>query len=335
VKLGVRSLKRCLWISISSEALCSTVGKPEETALQDKTGVVPVEAVEVLRSGRIVSPVPTLSTLSSRHAGWDGIAMESFNDVPACSVPEHEHPTHFLNLQRLGQVTFEWTTDGRTRRAKHGPGNLYILPAGTRDRLTRSGPTDQIVLVMARQFLARALDETAHLADIELITHWNLRDRHIASLMVALHADLEDGSPAGPLYGESLGVALAHYLIRRYSTRAPREFKYEGGIPTVRLNRVLDFMRGNCAKEMRLWELAQLAGMSPHYFCELFKKSTGLSPHQYSLRCRIDRAKMFLRSAQFTISQIAKATGFADQSHFTKVFRRIVGVTPTQFRQMS
>ena len=153
VKLGVRSLKRCLWISISSEALCSTVGKPEETALQDKTGVVPVEAVEVLRSGRIVSPVPTLSTLSSRHAGWDGIAMESFNDVPACSVPEHEHPTHFLNLQRLGQVTFEWTTDGRTRRAKHGPGNLYILPAGTRDRLTRSGPTDQIVLVMAPQFL--------------------------------------------------------------------------------------------------------------------------------------------------------------------------------------
>jgi len=302
--------------------------------LQDKTGVVPVEAVEVLRGGQIVSPVPALSTLSSRHVGWDGIAMESFNDVPACSVPEHEHPTHFLNLQRSGKIRFQWTTDGRTRSAEHGPGNLYLLPAGTRDRLTRSGPTSQIVLVLAPHFLARALDETAHLADIELITHWNLRDRHIASLMLALHADLEDGSPAGPLYGESLGVALAHYLIRRYSVRAPREAQYQSGIPTVRLNRVLDFIGQNYAKEMRLWELARIAGMSPHYFCGLFKKTTGLSPHQYSLRCRIDRAKEFLRSPQYTIIQVAKATGFLDQSHFTKVFHRIVGVTPTRFRQM-
>jgi AraC family transcriptional regulator len=297
--------------------------------------ILPIMAVELLRGRNAIPPFPTLPTVSSRHVGWDGIAMESFIDVPACSVPEHEHPTHFLNLQRSGQITFEWMTDGRTRRAKHGPGNLYILPAGTRDRLTRSGPTDQIVLVMAPQFLARALDETAHLADIELITHWNLRDRHIACLMLALHADLEDGSPAGPLYGESLGVALAHYLIRRYSVRASRQLENKGGMPTVRLNRVLDFMRGNCAKEMRLWELARLAGMSPHYFCELFKKSTGLSPPQYSLRCRIDRAKIFLRSPQYTVSRVTKATGFADQSHFTKVFRRIVGVTPTQFRQVS
>jgi AraC family transcriptional regulator len=188
---------------------------------------------------------------------------------------------------------------------------------------------------MAPYFLAKALEETAHLADVELIPNWNLRDAHIASLMLALYADLEDSSPAGPLYGESLGVALAHYLIRRHSVRAPHRLEYKGGMPTVRLNRVIDFMRQNCASETRLGELAHLAGMSPHYFCELFKKSTGLSPHQYSLRCRIDRARVFLRSPHYTVSRVAKATGFADQSHFTKVFRRIVGVTPTQFRQPS
>ena len=91
-------------------------------------------------------------------------------------------------------------------------------------------------------------------------------------------------------------------------------------------------MRQNYAKETRLWEFAQLAGMSPHYFCELFKKSTGLSPYQYSLQCRTDRAKQFLKSRQLTVGQVAKATGFADQSHFGKVFRRFVGVTPVQFR---
>lgn len=301
----------------------------------DTTDILPTIAVELLRGRNAISPFPTAPRVSSRHVGWHGIAMESFNDVPACSIPEHEHPIHMLNFQTSGQTKCEWTTEGRTRRAEHGPGSLYILPTGTRDRFTRSAPTSHLVLVTAPYFLAGALEETAHLGDVELIPNWNVRDRHIASLMLALHADLEDESPAGPLYGESLAVALAHYLIRRYSVRAPRRLEYKGGMPTVRLNRVVDFMRQNYASETRLEELAHLAGMSPHYFCELFKKSTGLSPHQYSLRCRIDRAKIFLRSPQYTVSRVAKATGFADQSHFTKVFRRIVGVTPTQFRQVS
>jgi AraC-like DNA-binding protein len=134
------------------------------------------------------------------------------------------------------------------------------------------------------------------------------------------------------LYGQSLSVALAHYFIRRYAVRTTHDPEYGNGMPAVRLNRVLDFMRQNYSKETRLWELANLAGMSPHYFCELFKQSTGISPYQYSLRCRMDRAKEFLRSPQFTVRQVAEATGFADQSHFTKVFRRMVGVTPLQFR---
>ena len=300
-----------------------------------KTEIVPVKRVEVLRSGRRERPIPMLPTVSSRHAGWSGITFESFDNIPACTVPEHEHPAHFLNLLRSGQVTCKWWTNGgQTGSAEEGPGTIYILPAGTRDRLTRSGRTDQTMLVIAPNFLAGTLEETAHLDDIELTTHWDLRDRHILSVMLALHADLEDGSPAGPLYGESLGVALACYLIRRYSVHAPRPREYKGGIPTIRLNRVLDFMRQNCTRQTRLWELAEIAGMSPHYFCELFKKSTGLTPHQYSIRCRIDQAKIYLLERQLTLLQVAKATGFMDQSHFTKVFRRIVGVTPTQFREM-
>lgn len=300
----------------------------------DRAEIVPVTGVELIRGKNTIPPFPAPSNLSSRHVGWHGIAMESFNDVPACSIPEHEHPIHMLNLHKSGRAKCEWTTEGRTRRAEHGPGSLYLLPTGTRDRFTRSAPTSHLTLVMTPYFLSRALEETAHLADVELVPNWSLLDPHISSLMLTLSSDLKDGSPAGPLYGESLGVALAHYLIRRHSVRAIRQGVYKGGMPTLRLNRVLDFMRQNYAKETRLWELAQLAGMSPHYFCDLFKKSTGLTPHQYLVRCRIDQAKILLRGREFGISQIAKATGFADQSHFSKVFRRIVGVTPTQFRQM-
>jgi len=282
----------------------------------ESVGISPVRAVEVIRDGHRVSPILIPSAVSSRHVGWNGIALEAFHDVPASNIPEHEHPTHFLNLFTSGRIRAQWTMDGRTRTADHGPGTLYLLPAGSRDLATWSGPNSRILLVMEPRFLAGALDETTHLADVELRPNWSFQDRHIVAILRALHADL----------------ALAHYLVRRYAVRTTRDPEYRNGMPAVRLNRVLDFMRQNYAKETRLWELAHLAGMSPHYFCELFKESTGISPYQYSLRCRMDRAKEFLRSPQFTVRQVAEATGFADQSHFTKVFRRLVGVTPLQFR---
>ena len=103
-------------------------------------------------------------------------------------------------------------------------------------------------------------------------------------------------------------------------------------MPSVRLNRVLDFIDENLARDIRLQELANVAGMSLKYFCELFRESTGLSAHQYVLRRRIERAKQFLRNSSFTVATVSAATGFRDQSHFTKVFRRLLGVTPVQFR---
>jgi len=296
--------------------------------------VLPAKPVEIGRGGSFISPIPAPAEISSRRTGWRGIALESFRNIPPCSIPVHEHPAHFLNLLTAGQVKCKWTSGGHSGSAEHGPGTIFLLPAGTRDSLSWSGPTSRIVTAIEPQFLARAFEESAHLPDVELREIWTLQDRHIQALMRALLADLEDGSPAGPLYGESLGVALAHYLTRRYAVRNQRDREHRGGMPSARLNRVVDFIRQNCGREIRLWELANLAGMSPHYFCQLFKQSTGTSPHQFLLRSRIARAKELLRNRDFTVSHAAVATGFADQSHFTKVFRRMVGVTPVQFRAL-
>jgi AraC family transcriptional regulator len=298
----------------------------------DTSGVLPVKAVEVMRSGCSVCPIPALSSLNSKQAGWDGIALESFSDVPGVSIPDHDHPTHFLNLLTRGNIRAQWTTEGRSRSANNGPGTIYVLPAGTRDRLTWSGPTTRIIVVIEPWFLARSLETTAHLKDVDLTTHWNLCDHHIQSLMLALHADLEDGSPGGPLYGESLGLALSAYLISRYSVRDCAKPAHRGSMPTMRLNRILEFISQNLARDIRLQELAQIAGMSPNYFCEMFKASTGVPPYKYILNCRVERAKRYLRDPRMSLASAGTAVGFADQSHFSKVFRRIVGVTPMTFR---
>jgi AraC family transcriptional regulator len=176
-----------------------------------------------------------------------------------------------------------------------------------------------------------ALEQTAHLHDLDLETHWQLNDRHLASLILALQADMEDGWPAGRLFGESLGTAIAVYLARRYAGIRTGPLA-RGGLPGYRLRRVTDYIASNLDKDLSLPDLAGLSGASPHHFGELFRQSTGMSPHRYVLVRRIERAKDLLRNPMLNVLDVAVQTGFRDQSHFTKVFRRIAGMTPSQYR---
>jgi AraC family transcriptional regulator len=83
--------------------------------------------------------------------------------------------------------------------------------------------------------------------------------------------------------------------------------------------------------DLSLHELAQLVQLSPHYFSQLFKQSTGFPPHQYILRCRIDRGKQLLRQGGLSIAGVAKIVGFVDRSHFHRHFKRLEGITPKAF----
>jgi AraC family transcriptional regulator len=290
-----------------------------------------VQGVEVLMDGRSIPLVPTQPILSSRAARWEGIALEA-HSTPPCDHPYHEHPTHFVQLQLRGPVKFEWTVGGRTRSAIANPGTIFIIPRGTHDRVRWTSATDRVALALHPHLITHALEETDHLQDIELKHHFELSDPHIESLILALRADLLDGSPAGRLYGESLATALAVYLQKRYAAVTPKSFQWRGGLPGIRLNRVLEYIRANIGEDLTLSGLAEIANMSPHYFSELFKQSTGLSPHRYVLRAKVECAKEYLSDPRVNVFEASVLTGFADQSYFTKVFRRVVGVTPTEFR---
>jgi AraC family transcriptional regulator len=182
------------------------------------------------------------------------------------------------------------------------------------------------------KLLVSALDETAHESDIELTQHWNLIDPQIMAVLLAMTTDLKEGSPAGRLYGESLCNALAVYLLNRYAVRRYAPVAYRGGLPGYRLRRVLDYIGDNLAEDLSLGQLAAVVNMSPHYFAELFKKSTGQTPHQYILLRRIERAKNKIADANGSIIEAGIEVGFSNPSHFSRVFRKLVGTSPSEFR---
>ena len=287
--------------------------------------------VEVVRKGRVEPFLHAHPTLSSAAVGWSGITLEDYS-IPACVIARHSHVENFLHVVLRGVVKYEVLTCGRARQFRANSGTTFILPRGTVDEVIWEGSTNRTAAVIHASLLISALDETAHESDIELTEHWNLTDPHILAVLLALRTDLNEGSPSGRLYGESLATALAVYLLTRYAVRRYKPALYRGGLPGYRLKRVLDYIGDNLADDLSLSQLAAVAGMSPHYFTELFGKSTGHAPHRYVLLKRIERAKLNLCDPVRSVIDAGLDAGFQNPSHFARVFRKFVGTSPSQFQ---
>jgi AraC family transcriptional regulator len=95
---------------------------------------------------------------------------------------------------------------------------------------------------------------------------------------------------------------------------------------------VLDYIHAHLNEPLSLKTIAKVIDISPSHFLTLFKQSTGLSPHQYVIAQRIEKAKLLLRKTDLPIAEIADQTGFADQSHLTRMMRRHTGRTPKMLR---
>jgi AraC-like DNA-binding protein len=106
----------------------------------------------------------------------------------------------------------------------------------------------------------------------------------------------------------------------------------KGGLPRHRLLRVLDYIRANLTGNLSIAELAAIAGMSPHYFAEMFRRSTGRPPHQFVLLQRIEHAKDRLCDRRYSVIEAALDAGFQNPSHFARTFRRLAGTSPSEFQ---
>jgi AraC family transcriptional regulator len=99
-----------------------------------------------------------------------------------------------------------------------------------------------------------------------------------------------------------------------------------------RFRRVAEYIQQNLDKDLSVAELAAVVYMSPYHFARLFKDRTGVPPHRFVVRQRIARARGVLVTPELSIAQVSRRVGFRTPSHFTTVFRRVLGVTPRAYR---
>jgi AraC-like DNA-binding protein len=133
------------------------------------------------------------------------------------------------------------------------------------------------------------------------------------------------------------GLPLAMHTRPRESllSSLPEEQPHartSGGLSTRTIGRVRDFIDTHLAETIEVARLAEIAGLSTFHFSRQFKQTMGVTPHSYLVQRRIDRARRLLESTPLALSEIAVVTGFADQGHMTRHFRRLVGTTPREYR---
>ena len=138
--------------------------------------------------------------------------------------------------------------------------------------------------------VTRVAQELGYRSGIEIAPRLAVVSPQIQHIGLALKAELESGCLSGRLYGESLATALSSHLLQQYSTSGQRVEDFAGGLPQYKLFRAIEYINDNLEHDLTLAELATVVQMSTYHFVRMFKQSTGFTPHQYVLNCRIERA---------------------------------------------
>jgi AraC family transcriptional regulator len=287
-----------------------------------------IRRVDTATGQRLIST--PLDIVLQDHGRWTGVRLEQW-EGPSQGIPESVLEQHMVALSIAGPTRTEVTWSGHGRVSMlFEPGTLGIFPAGLPYIANSSGHWKGLILAIAPE-LIKSLTNTSKSTPVELIPHFGIGDAFIWSATSALAQDIRDDYPFGAVYGESVSVALAAHLLRRYSS-SPSLSLIELKSGDVRKRRIEQYVLEQLREPLTLALLATYVQMDVFSFLRWFKSEFGMPPHQYLLRARVDRAKGLLKGSDMAIAEIAVVCGFNSQSHLATAFRRLAGLPPNAYR---
>lgn len=215
-------------------------------------------------------------------------------------------------------------------------GELFLVPAGCPTFQAWETNDEAIIFLFTPDLLLRTAAQTEALNpdQIELRPVLIDQDSQIEKIARLFHSEMQTEGLGDRLYSESLANCLAIHLLRQYSATPAKLRSYDRGLSREQLQRTIDYIQAHLDEKITLEAIAQHLNLSVYYFCELFTLSTGMPPYRYVLSQRVERAKQLLKNQrELSLTQVALDCGFANQSHFTKHFRKFTGITPKGYRK--
>ena len=291
--------------------------------------------VDFTQETDILAILPRPPLLTSEKLDWTGINAQ-YHRQPAWQSPEACHVHHIIVVVMHtpnAPVQSTRTIAGNNQQEQLVTGICAIIPADAAHHSTWDREAAFMLLNLEPSYLAQIAHETVDSDRVELIPQFATLEPTISGIGFALKTELETGGTGGKLYAESATTLLATHLLQHYCTRVQTLPNHAGGLPKYKLREAIAYIQEHLGEEITLEAIATQLNMSQYYFCHLFKQSMGISPYQYVLQQRINKAKQLLKQRQLTITDVALECGFANQTHFTKYFRKLTGATPKNYRE--
>lgn len=268
---------------------------------------------------------------SSADLGWRGITIE-LHRIASLEMPEHYIEGHRLAINVGQPVQFDWKEGSRWQTTLLKPGEFCLQTHGEINFPRWQGKFEFLAIALNPHFVAQAFQDTSVAENCSFQTRRGSYDSTIADFSHRFKRELETRSYCGRLYGESLALAFALHLVESHRDRPEKLPRPIGRLAARQLKAGVEYIHDHLDEDLSLINLAEQLNLSSFHFARLFKNSLGVSPHQYILQNRIDRAKKLIAtSTDSNLTEIGLRVGFFDQAHFTKAFKRTVGVTPRSF----
>ena len=259
-----------------------------------------------------------------------GVQVIASNFVAERSVPRHVHHGYNFSLAINGASKIDCGHCGETHVFKSG--DLFLTEAHEvyAARTIGKPPWFGYTISISKELLAFLLNFASGGKQIAL-PHYAagaVKNDELRRLFLELHDSLNVGQ--SKIEQESLLLDWVISVQQSYGDQSGSFDNRRLGRETAAIRRVRDFIAENLTENIRLRDLANLAGLSPFHLNRVFTKKIGVPPHVFQNQLKIEHAQKLIRENK-PFSEIALESGFADQSHFNRFFKRYTGITPKNF----
>lgn len=254
-------------------------------------------------------------------------------DVKDCmGVKGAYYPQHIVTMfKRPFFMEGDW--EGSRIKSDWKNGTVLFIPEGSVLNFDTATPYDETVIRLRHELFVRAAKEHIDLGKIDF-SFLDVTSMATWTCGAALGGIVMDESYRNwPMLVEATSISLALAVMRELAPHGAREFKpVRYGLNEARRRRVLSYINDNLNRQISLAELAGVANLSIYHFTRKFKNVMGMSPLQFVSIRRVEAAKRLLRTTSESLAEISIICGFASQSHFTTVFKKVTGTTPAAYR---
>ncbi len=277
---------------------------------------------------------------ASRGRSWKDLLVQIFSrqhDQETILVPAVPEPLIVWILS--GTAVVEERELGGTWKANQvAAGDFFLTTSPTpyelRWKAAGAKPFEVMHLYLGLPLLMRAFkDVFNHDEDMPQLREVSGESDQVLSLFLEqLRRELTSHHTPSLLFVQGIAQSLAVHLVRTYTDPNAKGREQRGGLPAFKLRKVTDLLEAHLDDEFSLSQLANEAGISEFHFSRLFKKTTGFAPSRFFIRMRMEKARRLLRETSKSVIEVGLDVGYSSPSHFAQIFRREVGVVPSQYR---